>query len=66
VKVENERERLLAVKSGALSWKEVDAWRKDLHKDFENALACTPLPERPDYEVVNNFLIKARREQVPL
>jgi hypothetical protein len=40
---------------------EVDAWRKELHRDFERALAETKLPERPDYEAANRFLIKARR-----
>jgi predicted nucleotidyltransferase len=61
VRVEAQRERLLAVKRGELSWAEVDAWRKELHHDFERALAETKLPERPDYEVANRFLIKARR-----
>ncbi len=32
-----------------------------LHQDFEHALAETKLPERPDYEVANHFLVKARR-----
>ena len=56
------RDRLLAVKRGELPWTEVDAWRKELHRDFERALAETKLPERPDYEAANRFLIKARRE----
>ena len=42
---------------------EVDAWRKELHRDFERALAETQLPERPNYEKANEFLIKARRQQ---
>jgi predicted nucleotidyltransferase len=62
VRVGEHRHRLLAVKRGELPWAEVDAWRKDLHRDFENALAETRLPERPDYEAANSFLIKARRE----
>jgi hypothetical protein len=33
-----------------------------LHHDFEHALTETKLPERPDYEAANRFLIKARRE----
>jgi hypothetical protein len=36
-------------------------WRKELHRDSERALAKTRLLERPDYEAVNRFLIKARR-----
>jgi uncharacterized protein len=62
VRVEAHRERLLAVKRGELAWAEVDAWRKELHCDFERALAETELPERPDYEAANRFLIKARQE----
>lgn len=62
VRIEAHRERLLAVKRGELAWTEVDAWRKELHRDFERALAETKLPERPDYEAANRFLIKARRE----
>jgi hypothetical protein len=62
VRVEAHRERLLAVKRGEMPWAEVDAWRKELHRDFERALAETKLPERPDYEAANRFLIKARRE----
>lgn len=61
VRVEAQRERLLAVKRGELPWAEVDAWRKELHRDFERALAETKLPERPDYEAANRFLIRARR-----
>ena len=38
---------LLAVKRGELSWAEVDIWRKDLHHDFECALAETKLPKGP-------------------
>lgn len=64
VKVEAQRDRLLAVKRGKLEWAEVDIWRRELHRDFEVALATTKLPERPDYERVNSFLIEARRSQV--
>ena len=62
VRVEAHRERLRSVKRGELPWSEVDTWRKDLHCDFELALAETKLPERPDYEAANRFLIKARRK----
>ena len=64
VRVEAHRDRLLAVKRGEVPWTELDAWRKDLHHDFERALAETNVPERPDYEAANCFLIKARREMV--
>lgn len=64
VRVEAHRDRLLAVKRGELPWAEVDTWRKELHRDFESALAETTLPERPDYAGANRFLMKARREMV--
>jgi len=56
------RDRLLAVKSGEVPWEEVNSWRRELHSDFERALSETRLPERPDYEVANRFLLKARCE----
>lgn len=64
VQVGEWRERLLAVKRGELPWGEVDDWRRELHRDFERALAETRLPERPDYEAANRFLLRARRSQV--
>ncbi len=64
VRVDAHRDRLLAIKRGETPWTEVDAWRKELHRDFERALAETKLPERPDYEAANRFLIKARRMTV--
>lgn len=56
------RERLLAVKRGETPWDEVNAWRLDLHRDFDAALAGSPLPERPDHAAANAFLLRARRE----
>jgi hypothetical protein len=61
IQVETHRDRLLAVRRGEVSWSEVDAWRQELHRDFEQAFATTKLPERPDYEAVNLFLVAARR-----
>ncbi len=61
VRVEEHRDRLLAVKAGEVSWEELDAWRRELHRDFETALGETSLPERPDYEAANRLLVGARR-----
>ena len=55
------REQLLAIKNSEMPWDEVEAWRLDLHAQFDRALEETKLPERPDYERVNEFLVKARR-----
>ncbi|MEO2013168.1 MAG: nucleotidyltransferase domain-containing protein [Fuerstiella sp.] len=55
------RDRLLAIKSGQTAWDEVEAWRLELHDEFNTAFEHTSLPERPDYERANEFLVKARR-----
>jgi len=64
VRVEEHRERLLAIRRGEVPWEEINAWRLSLHKTFDAAFAETRLPERPDYERVNAFLLKARRSMV--
>ena len=55
------RERLFAIKNEQLPWDEIEAWRKRLHGEFDRALEETNLPERPDYQRANEFLVKARR-----
>lgn len=55
------RERLLAIKREEMPWDEVEAWRKSLHREFDRALEESKLPERPDYERADAFLIRARR-----
>ena len=61
VRVEEHRDRLLAIRRGEVPWEEVNAWRLSLHREFDAAFATTRLPERPDYEKANAFLIKVRR-----
>jgi predicted nucleotidyltransferase len=61
VRVDEHREQLLAIKRGEVSWEETESWRRGLHLKFDKALERTKLPERPDYEKANDFLIKARR-----
>ncbi|MBS0261844.1 MAG: nucleotidyltransferase domain-containing protein [Planctomycetes bacterium] len=61
IRVEHDRERLLAIRRGEMPWAEVEAWRLSLHDDFNAALEQTHLPSRPDYERANAFLISARR-----
>ncbi len=61
VDVGEHREALLRIGRGEASWEELNSWRLDLHAQFEDAFNRTRLPERPDYESVNRFLIKARR-----
>ena len=64
VNVAENRDLLLAIKRGEMEWDEVNRLRLDLHKRFDAAFAGPKLPERPDYERANAFLIKARRAMV--
>jgi hypothetical protein len=61
VKVDGHRNHLLAIRRGEVAWDEVENWRLALHKEFNAAFETTKLPERPDYERANAFLIRARR-----
>jgi hypothetical protein len=61
VRVEQHRDRLLAIRNGQRPWPEVDAWRLELHDEFDAAFATTHLPDRPDYAAANAFLVRARR-----
>jgi uncharacterized protein len=61
VTVDTHRDRLLAIRRGEVPWEEVESWRLSLHQEFNAALETTRLPERPDYERANAFLISARR-----
>lgn len=62
VRVDEHRDELLAIRRGELDWDEVNARRLALHQEFDAALALTKLPERPNYEQANAFLLRARRE----
>lgn len=62
VRLDEERDALLTIKRGERPWPDVNAWRRRLHKEFDEAFASTKLPERPDYNWANKFLLKARRE----
>lgn len=64
VQVVEHRAKLMAVRNEEISWDEVNEWRLALHKDFDHAFETTTLPERPDYEWANNFLIRARQQMV--
>ena len=61
VRVDDRRDELLAIKRGDMPWEETEKWRLSLHSEFDKALNETRLPERPDYEKANEFLVKARR-----
>lgn len=64
VDVGEHRDQLLTIKRGEMPFTEADTWRKRLQRDFEAAYKETTLPDRPDYERVNAFLIDARRRAI--
>lgn len=64
VRVEEHREVLLAIRHEEKSWDEVNKLRLNLHKEFDTAFEQTTLPDRPDYERANEFLVKARRSVI--
>ncbi|MFN9603107.1 MAG: DNA polymerase beta superfamily protein [Planctomycetota bacterium] len=61
VKVRDQREQLFAIKQGEWTFAQADSYRKQLQVEFERAFEKTALPDRPDYERANMFLIDARR-----
>jgi len=64
VDVGEHRDELLRIRSGALAFEEVRTRALELGQVFQQAFASTSLPERPDYDRVNRFLIQARRRMV--
>jgi len=61
LRVDEYRDRLLAIRRGDVPWAEVERWRLALHRELDVALEQTTLPEHPDYDRANEFLIRARR-----
>jgi len=64
VRIVEHRDSLLAIRNGQMSWDEVNAWRLELHRQFDEAFRTTSLPDRPDYEAANALLVRARRSMV--
>ncbi len=64
VRLGQHRDHLLAIRRGEVSWQEVNTWRKELHREFDEVWAKTTLPEHPDYDRVNAFLVIARRTKI--
>jgi predicted nucleotidyltransferase len=64
IDVSEHREELLAIKAGRFSFEEVQQKALALDQQFQAAYQQTRLPEQPDYQRVNEFLIWARRRMV--
>ena len=61
LRVDDNRAKLLAIRRGELPWDEVEEWRLRLHRELDQMLGKTRLPELPDYARANEFLLRARR-----
>lgn len=61
LKVEEHRATLLAIRRGEVPWEEVERWRLALHREMDEALTFTSLPELPDFNCANEFVVRARR-----
>ncbi len=64
IDVGEHRDQLLSIKRGEMSFVDADSWRKNLQRKFESTFQTTALPDRPDYERVNAFLINARKQAI--
>jgi predicted nucleotidyltransferase len=64
VHVGEHRQKLLSIKRGEVPFEECEVWRLELHKRFDGAVEKSPLPERPDYAVANDWLVRARKSMV--
>ena len=61
LRVKEHRDRLLAIRRGEIAWDEIEAWRLQLHRELDEALQTTSLPEHPDFARANDFLLRMRR-----
>ncbi|MEU7473308.1 nucleotidyltransferase domain-containing protein [Streptomyces sp. NPDC044984] len=61
IDVGEDRESLLAVKRGEVSWSEVESRMTRLAEEGAEAARRSPLPEEPDRRRVEDFLVRARR-----
>jgi uncharacterized protein len=64
IDVGEHRDELLGIKRGELSFDQVMQQALTLDKQFQAEFERTKLPQQPDFEAVNAFLVKARRSAV--
>ena len=64
IDVSDHRDTLMAIRAGELSLEEVREKALLLDRQFQKAFEATDLPEQPDFERVNQFLIMARRSAI--
>jgi uncharacterized protein len=58
------RDRLLAVRRGEVPWERVAAWAAELLAGLAESAAGTRLPEQPDRDTVDGFLVAVRERNL--
>jgi hypothetical protein len=64
VDVGEHRDELLNIRDGGLVFDEVRQRALELDQQFQQAFERTTLPDQPDFDRVDDFLIQARRRMV--
>jgi predicted nucleotidyltransferase len=64
VDVAEHRDELLAIRRDEVPFEDVESRALELDRVFQDAFTKTALPERPDTDRANRFLIDARRRRV--
>ena len=64
IDVAEHREGLLRIRNDCLPFDAVKQRAAELDERFQEAFERTALPEQPDYRLVDDFLIRARRRMV--
>jgi len=64
IEMSEHRDELLAIRDGRFEFEEVRRRALALDREFQAAFAESKLPEQPDFERVDAFLVRARRSMV--
>jgi uncharacterized protein len=64
IRVDAHRDRLLEIKRGEWTFEQVDRWRRTLQLELDQAFAASTLPDQPDYQAADAFLLRARQQAV--
>ncbi|MBX9680397.1 MAG: nucleotidyltransferase domain-containing protein [Gemmataceae bacterium] len=64
IDVAEHRDELLAIRTGVLTFEQAKARALELDAQFQDVFRLTSLPERPDFDAVDEFLVWARRRMV--
>jgi hypothetical protein len=61
IDVADQRDQLLAIRRGEVAWDDLESWRLSLHAKFDDAYRRSTLPDQPDVQRINDFLVAVRR-----